>query len=143
MAVDDLRPTQYLIMEVLAARARTGEQLWTFPSNLAAPLRSLEARGLVSVMHGIAPGSLRARLTEAGRNETLKGDYVTPLAQNILEAVEEGMRSAAELLTAAGSAKDTEHGLGVAYAIPKVKAHVRGALGIGTTETSPSPGGEP
>lgn len=137
----DLPPTQYLIMEVLAARVRTGEQLWTFPSSLAVPLRALEARGLISVMHGVAPGSLRARLTELGRAETLKDDYVTPLAQKVLEAVEEGMRSAAELLTAAGSAKGTEHGLGVAYAIPKVKAHVRGALGIRASGSNSS-GGE-
>lgn len=76
---DDLPPTQYLVMEVLAARARTGEALWNFPSNLAVPLRALEDLGLVSVMHGVAPASLRARLTDAGRKHVLKPDYVTPL----------------------------------------------------------------
>jgi hypothetical protein len=137
----ELPPTQYLIMEVLAARARTGEQLWTFPSNLAVSLRALEDRGLISVMHGVAPGSLRASLTVIGRAETLKDDYETPLAQKVLDAVEEGMRSASTLLAKLGTDQAVEQGLGVAYAIPKVKAHVRGALGITTTGSNPSSGG--
>jgi hypothetical protein len=77
-AVADLPPTQYLIMEVLAARARTGETLWTFPSNLAVPLRALEDLGLLSVMHGITSGSLRAQLTDAGREHSLKAGYFPP-----------------------------------------------------------------
>jgi hypothetical protein len=78
---------------------------------------------------------------EIGRAQSLKADYVPPLAQRVLDAVEEGMKAAAELLTAAGSERGTEHGLGVAYAIPKVKAHVRGALGITATAPSSSDGG--
>lgn len=75
----DLPPTQYLIMGVLAARHRLGEHLWTFPSNLAVPMRALEEQGLISVMHGITSGSIRARLTEAGIKHSLKPDYVTPI----------------------------------------------------------------
>ena len=138
--IDNLPPTQYLVLEVLAARARTGEVLWTFPSHLAVPLRALEDRGLVSVMHGVAPGSLRARLTEIGKAHVLKGDYVSPLAQQVLDAVEEGMRAASDLLAKIGTPQAIENGLGVAYAIPKVKAHVRGALGVRTTGSSPSGG---
>lgn len=133
----DLPPTQYLVMEVLAARARTGESLWTFPSNLAVPLRALEERGLISVMHGIVQNTVRARLTDAGRAECLKGDYVTPLARKALEAVEEGMRAASSLLAAAGTPQAADQALGVAYAIPKVKAYVRGAFLFGT-DSAPS-----
>lgn len=71
----ELPPTLYLIVEVLAARARTGDDLWSFPSTLALPLRHLEDRGLVSVMHGIAPASLRARLTEEGRKYSLRPGF--------------------------------------------------------------------
>lgn len=77
----DLPPTQFLVMEVLAARARTGETLWTFPASLADALRRLEERGLISLMHGIAPASMRARLTEAGRKHSLKPDYVPPVVE--------------------------------------------------------------
>lgn len=76
---DDLPPTQYLIMEVLAARARTGEQLWTFPSNLRHALDALVRAGLIDVLNSPAPASLRARLTTAGRKHSLKPDYVTPV----------------------------------------------------------------
>jgi hypothetical protein len=75
---DDLPPAQYLVMEVLAARARTGDDLWPFPSNLSTALRSLEDAGLVTVMHGSVPRSLRARLTEAGRIHSLEPGYVPP-----------------------------------------------------------------
>lgn len=83
--VDDLPPTQYLILEILAARYRLGEELWTFPARLAAPLRDLQAAGLVSVMHGITERSLRASLTDAGRVSALGEGYVTPLAEQAAE----------------------------------------------------------
>lgn len=77
--IANLPPTQYLVLEVLAARARTGEHLWTFPSNLGPALHALENVGLISTMHGVAPASIRARLTETGRAYTLKSNYVTPV----------------------------------------------------------------
>lgn len=76
--VDDLPPTQYLILDVLAARYRTGEQLWTFPSTLRPAIRALEAQGLVSSMHGITYKTVRVRLTDKGRAEVIKADYVPP-----------------------------------------------------------------
>lgn len=77
----DLPPEQYLIMEVLAARYRTGEPFWTFPSNLRQPLDALLRADLVDVLSSPAPGSLRVRLTEAGRKYSLKSDYVPPLVE--------------------------------------------------------------
>lgn len=76
----DLPPTQYLVMEVLAARARTGETLWTFPSSLRHTLGALVDARLIDVLNSPAPGALRARLTDAGRKHVLKPDYVTPAA---------------------------------------------------------------
>ena len=37
---DSLPPTQYLVLEVLAARARLGEACWTFPSRLKPALNA-------------------------------------------------------------------------------------------------------
>ena len=79
MSTEDLPPTQYLVMEVLAARYRTGEQLWTFPSSLRQTIDALVRAGLVDALNSPAPGSLRARLTEAGRKHVLKPDYVPPV----------------------------------------------------------------
>jgi hypothetical protein len=78
---DDLSPTQYLVMEVLAARARCGEPLWTFPSVLRYQLDALLSAGLIDVLNSPAPGSLRAKLTDAGRKHVLKANYVPPIVE--------------------------------------------------------------
>lgn len=75
----DLPPTQYLVMEVLAARTRTGEPFWTFPSSLRHTLDALVRADLIDVLNSPAPASLRARFTAAGRKHSLKPDYVTPV----------------------------------------------------------------
>jgi hypothetical protein len=75
----DLPPTQYLVMEVLAARYRTGENFWTFPSSLRQTLDALVRADLVNVYGSPAPGSFRVGLTEAGCKHSLKPDYVPPV----------------------------------------------------------------
>lgn len=76
--VDNLPPTQYLILEVLAARHRTGEQLWTFPKNLRPHLRKLEGAGLVNWKGGITADTVRAWLTDTGRASALSDTYTPP-----------------------------------------------------------------
>ncbi|HEY0696758.1 MAG TPA: hypothetical protein VGD43_03005, partial [Micromonospora sp.] len=55
--VDGLPPTQYLILETLAARHRLGELLWTFPSGRAYrhAADQLADAGLVGWKSGVAP----------------------------------------------------------------------------------------
>lgn len=79
--VDTLPPTQYLVLDVLAARHRLGEPWWTFPSRLRPAVTALEQAGLVFGMHGIVGGTIRAGLTGAGRDTVLDPDYVPPVAQ--------------------------------------------------------------
>lgn len=50
----DLPPTQYLVMEVLAARHRTGEPYWTFPSSLRQTLDALVRADLVDAFNSPA-----------------------------------------------------------------------------------------
>lgn len=76
--VDRLPPTQYLVLEVLAARHRTGEQLWPFPSRVRPALVALEHLGLIQTMHGNVPHTLRARLTEPGLRAVISPTYVPP-----------------------------------------------------------------
>lgn len=76
--VDSLPPTQQLILEVLAARHRLGEQVWTFPSAHGKALRALEQAGLVNLLNGVVEHSIRARLTDAGRAAVISGDYEPP-----------------------------------------------------------------
>lgn len=75
----DLPPTQYLVVEVLAARHRLGEHVWTFPTSVTAQMNALERAGLVGFKSGVMPGSLLAWLTEAGRKYALRDGYVPPI----------------------------------------------------------------
>lgn len=76
-----LSPTEDLVMEVLAARHRLGENLWTFDSRHAKALNKLQERGLVRTMHGIVPKSLRASLTTEGISAYIDEDYIPPIAR--------------------------------------------------------------
>jgi len=77
--MSDLTPTEELIGDVLAARARTGETLWTFDSRLTKQVLHLEEMGLVNVTHGIVEKTLRASLTELGKIRFISESYVPPM----------------------------------------------------------------
>lgn len=75
---DSLPQVQYLILEVLAARARLGEALWTFPRRLAPALDALEKHGFLWHEAGNVPRTRRASLTAAGRHAVLHDGYRFP-----------------------------------------------------------------
>lgn len=74
-------PTQNLLLEVLAARYRLGENLWTFESRHAHQLEKLADLELVDVLSGVTEGTIRAMLTEKGREEVLSDNYTPPQQQ--------------------------------------------------------------
>lgn len=76
--VDALPPTQYLVMEVLAARYRLGEQVWPFPQRLVTALGALRKLGLIDVKSGVVRGTVVVNLTDLGRAAVLADDYVVP-----------------------------------------------------------------
>jgi hypothetical protein len=61
-----LTPSEDLMLEALLGRYRTGETLWTFESRHKRTAESLQAKGLVNLMHGIVEKSIRVSLTELG-----------------------------------------------------------------------------
>lgn len=71
-------PTESLVLEVLAARYRTGETYWTFDTNVGPALRRLERAGLIHSLGSGPPGTERVRLTDAGKQVALLDSYVTP-----------------------------------------------------------------
>lgn len=79
----DLTPTQDLLMNLLVARHRLGERLWTFDARHKTALEQLADRGLATVMHGAVENTVRASLTEAGRAEWVSETYVPPLLAQV------------------------------------------------------------
>lgn len=74
--LDGYRPSEWLMLEVLAARYRLGEKAWTFPARCSALATGLEARGLVGWKNGIVEGSILVHLTPAGLTAwDLDGDW--------------------------------------------------------------------
>jgi len=76
--VDSLPPTQYLILEVLAARHRTGKTWWTFPARLKWAALALSDTGLIEVISSPVPRTFRARLTAAGRKAVMTQVWTAP-----------------------------------------------------------------
>jgi hypothetical protein len=64
--LDGLTPTEYLIMNILVARYRLGDNSWTFPTRFGATLNSLEERGYLSYKSGVLYKTLHAWLTPEG-----------------------------------------------------------------------------
>lgn len=88
-----LPPSQYLMLETLAARYRLGEMFWTFPSNQSDIARGLEIKNLVQWKHGVAEHTIHVWLTEAGKkycmlpeiNEASSVDKIKSLETHIKE----------------------------------------------------------
>ncbi|AEL97739.1 helix-turn-helix DNA binding domain protein [Mycobacterium phage IkeLoa] len=88
-----LTPTQELVLEVLAARHRLGEQFWTFPNRRAIrkASRELAEAGLVWCDTAPTPGSFRVGLTEQGKLACIDPGYVPPVERTDREAIRKRM----------------------------------------------------
>lgn len=75
------KPKQDLLMEVLAARHRLGEAVWTFREMHAKTIKQLEAEDYVFSMHGVVEGTIRAGLTEKGRKAYVSDSYEPPISR--------------------------------------------------------------
>lgn len=84
---DDLPPVQSLVLEVLAARYRLGENSWTFSTRHRPALEGLAERGLVSWKHGVMPRTCLAFLTDEGRSALLSTRYRSPAVKLLEEAL--------------------------------------------------------
>lgn len=78
--------TQALVIEVLAARARCGEQRWPIPGRARAALLVLQGKGLVSFEPGI-DHTLNVTLTHEGKRRLLTRRYQTPVRKLLEEAL--------------------------------------------------------
>jgi hypothetical protein len=76
-----LTPTAELIGDVLAARYRLGENIWTFSTQTLPACRDLKAQDLIGTKSGIVPNTYQAWLTEAGKERFLDKGYGKGLAE--------------------------------------------------------------
>lgn len=88
-----LPPTQSLVLEVLAARARLGETHWTFSTRHRPALEALATRGLLWWKSGIVEKTCMAWLTDAGREAVFSPTYTPPVVreQEALRLLEEAL----------------------------------------------------
>lgn len=75
----DMPPAELLILEVLAARYRLGEKVWTFDTIYEETIYSLAEKGLVGEEHGITPRARLVWLTDEGKKMVLNPTYVPPI----------------------------------------------------------------
>ena len=80
---DALPLTQILLLEMLAARHRTGETLFAVTAKAVKAASALQKLGLVWFIDGNVEGSIRAALTEAGVRATISTTYVTPIEREL------------------------------------------------------------
>lgn len=70
-----MTPTQDLIVEVLAARERSGDFLFTFDARTRSAAEDLAAKGVLIVLDGVVERTYRAGLTWEGRFAALHPGY--------------------------------------------------------------------
>ena len=127
-----LPPTQYLVLEVLAARMRTGERMWTFPASVKQALDALRSTGLIGYRSGPAPRAYQAWLTEAGKAIALSLRYQLPVP-TLADALDTLPREDEQYLSWM-----RRHGLGHGAGVATVVSAVRADLRNLTTETKVS-----
>lgn len=76
---DGMSVTHQLILEVLAARSRTGETWWVFTHKARRSANILERLGYIELLSGMDEFSFRARLTDAGLKLMHEPEYVPPV----------------------------------------------------------------
>lgn len=64
--LDGLTPTEYLVLDVMVARWRLGDDSWTFPTTFRPALDRLEQRGYLNYKSGVVYQTLHAWLTDEG-----------------------------------------------------------------------------
>lgn len=74
-SVDNLTPTEALIMELLQARYRLGENSWSFMNCHMKALNRLEERGFIQHKSAVVAGARLVWLTDLGYERLFLGKY--------------------------------------------------------------------
>jgi hypothetical protein len=88
-------PTEDLVLEVLTARTRLGEDVWTLSSRNNQALDKLEAKGLVGYKSASIEGYSLVWLTNDGVKLLFKNKYRAPVKFSELKERQKTLRKAA------------------------------------------------
>jgi len=91
-------PTEELILEVLQARIRLGEDIWTFDSRLGPSVAKLEAKGLVGSKAGIVEHTVLVWPTSDGKILLFSGKFHERLGSKKLANRQKELRREAKIL---------------------------------------------
>lgn len=71
-------PTESLVLEVLTARYRLGQNLWTFGTDIVPALNRLEEKKLIDWKSGIVENTTMVWLTDLGQAVLFKNKFEIP-----------------------------------------------------------------
>lgn len=81
----DITPAEELFVELLIARHRLGECVWTFSNRQLRIARRLEEKGYIGTKGGVTEGNFRAWLTDEAKKVLLAYPYVPPIIAKMKE----------------------------------------------------------
>jgi hypothetical protein len=91
-------PTEELILDVLQARIRLGENIWNFDSRLKPSIEKLQAKGLVNFKGGNVENTLLAWPTDEGKILLFDGKFTDRVGSKKLAKRQEELRKEAKAL---------------------------------------------
>ncbi len=92
----DFTPTEALVLEVLTARYRLGNNSWTFEARSNGAIQKLAARGLVNSKSASVEKATLVWLTEDGIAIMLANKYRSPIKFSKLKKLQKELRARAK-----------------------------------------------
>lgn len=103
-------PTEELILDVLQARIRLGENIWNFDSRLKPSIEKLQAKGLINFKSGNVENTLLAWPTEEGKILFFDGSFTDRIGSKKFAKHQEKLHKEAKALKKARKKKNKTHG---------------------------------
>lgn len=95
---DSFTPTEDLILDLLQARIRLGENTWNFDSRLKPTLEKLQSKGILNFKSGFVGSRLLAWPTEDGKILFFDGKFTDRIGSKKLAKRQEDLRKEAKRL---------------------------------------------
>ncbi len=95
---DSFTPTEELVLDLLQARIRLGENTWNFDSRLKPTLEKLQSKGILNFKSGFVGSRLLAWPTDDGKILLFDGKFTDRIGSKKLVKRQEELRKEAKRL---------------------------------------------